>query len=109
LQYQHANPSILLLLFLLVVVVVLLLQLPAVVKVISLSLNRQGTLLLVNCSDKVGRLYEVKPRPLGLQPLSIDQLKAALQCVEVGPWAGTGLRRLCLCCLLFTCNNRISP
>eukprot|EP00775_Hariotina_reticulata_P013963 gene13963-14077_t len=59
-------------------------KLPAAVKVMSMTLNRQGTLLLVNCSDKVGRLYEVKPRPPGLHPLSMDQLKAALQHVEAG-------------------------
>eukprot|EP00879_Flechtneria_rotunda_P032962 GHRR01036462.1.p1 GENE.GHRR01036462.1~~GHRR01036462.1.p1 ORF type:complete len:307 (+),score=102.22 GHRR01036462.1:690-1610(+) len=62
-------------------------QLPAPVKVMSMSLSRQGKLLLTNCSDKVVRMYEVKQRSADTQGLDGQQLKAALANAEVG---GTG-------------------
>ncbi|KAF8067281.1 hypothetical protein HT031_002328 [Scenedesmus sp. PABB004] len=57
-------------------------KLPAAVKVMSLSSDRKGRLLLANCSDKVVRLFELRPRPPGAAPLSEEQLKAALAGVE---------------------------
>jgi hypothetical protein len=59
------------------------LQLPTPVKVMSMCLNRQGTLLLVNCSDKSVRLYEVRQRQPDAPSYSSEQLKQALEGVEV--------------------------
>jgi hypothetical protein len=58
-------------------------QLPAAVKVMSMCLNRQGSLLLVNCSDKAVRLYEVRQRQRDAPSYSSEQLKQALDGVEV--------------------------
>ncbi|KAF6264667.1 WD40-repeat-containing domain protein [Scenedesmus sp. NREL 46B-D3] len=59
-------------------------KLPAAVKVMSMCLNRQGSLLLVNCSDKAVRLYEVRRRQPGATSYSSEQLKQALDGVEAG-------------------------
>jgi hypothetical protein len=60
------------------------LQLPAAVKVMSMCLNRQGSMLLVNCSDKAVRMYEVRQRQRDAASYSSEQLKQALYSVEVG-------------------------
>jgi hypothetical protein len=49
----------------------------------SMCLNRQGSLLLVNCSDKSVRLYEVRQRQPDAPSYSSEQLKQALDSVEV--------------------------
>jgi hypothetical protein len=49
-----------------------------------MCLNRQGTLLLVNCSDKSVRLYEVRQRQPDAPSYSSKQLKQALDSAEVG-------------------------
>lgn len=55
-----------------------------------MSLNRQGTLLLVNCSDKAVRLYEVRKRRPDAPTFSSDQLKEALSSMEVRRTGGAG-------------------
>uniref|UniRef100_A0A383WGW9 Uncharacterized protein n=1 Tax=Tetradesmus obliquus TaxID=3088 RepID=A0A383WGW9_TETOB len=59
-------------------------KLPAAVKVMSMCLNRQGSLLLVNCSDKAVRLFELRPRQPDARSYSAEQLKQALEGVEAG-------------------------
>jgi hypothetical protein len=72
--------------------VVDLVKLPAAVRVLSVALNRRGTMLLANCHDKTIRLLLVKPAPPGAKTYGVDELPAALAGAEVrGAGAGRGL------------------
>lgn len=48
-----------------------------------MQLNHKGNILLVNCSDRVIRKFEVRPRPKDAKMYSIQELKDALTGVEV--------------------------
>lgn len=56
------------------------LQLPA--SVLSMSLNKPGSHLLLNCGKEV-RLADVAERPKGLKPLSRDKAEKALKAAAV--------------------------
>jgi 5-deoxy-D-glucuronate isomerase len=43
-----------------------------------MTLNRQGTRLLLNCHDKTIRLYEVRRRPPGAAGHTLEEVAAAL-------------------------------
>jgi hypothetical protein len=48
-----------------------------------MSLNRQGSHLLLNCVDKVVRLADVRPSPEGTQPVSKEAAEDALRAAAV--------------------------
>lgn len=56
-------------------------QLPAAVS--SMSLNKQGSHLLLNCVDKVVRLADVRPPPPGTKPVSKEAAEDALRAAAV--------------------------
>ncbi len=60
-------------------------------KVIGMKLNRKGTLLLVNCQDKVIRLFEVEGgRREGAEPVEMSSLTAQdFMAAQVGEWTGS--------------------
>ena len=57
------------------------LQLPAAVS--AMELNRQGTVLVLNCTDKVIRLADVCARADHVDPLSQEEARAKLDALGV--------------------------
>lgn len=58
-------------------------QIPSAPRVLGMRLNRQGNLLLVNCHDRIIRMFELRARPHGAATHTVSQVKEALEGIEV--------------------------
>ncbi len=59
------------------------LQIPGAPKVLGMVLNRQGSLLLLNCHDRMVRMFELARRGKDLAGVELSQLSDALGTQQV--------------------------